>query len=99
MVLGSKEGDILRSPGNSFMLEFSKVFSFSEKTAFIIHNEEASDFNSNNLKIYFQSGNFINNSTLGKVNLHKNFTTIRKSVKKLESFEKMKICRETTYIF
>jgi len=77
VVLGSKEGDILRSPGNSFMLEFSKVFSFSEKTAFIIHNEEASDFNSNNLKIYFQSGNFINNSTLGKVNLHKNFTTIR----------------------
>ena len=26
LVLGSQEGEILRSPGNSFMIEFSKVF-------------------------------------------------------------------------
>ena len=59
VVLGSKEGDILRSPGNSFILEFSNVLSFSKtksslKTAFIIHNEKLLNFNEKNLIIFFQ---------------------------------------------
>ena len=53
LVLGAEEGDILRTPGNSFMLEFSKVLSFSEKTAFIIHDKDILDFNKENLKIYY----------------------------------------------
>ena len=40
LVLGDK-GEILRTPGNSFMIEFSKVVSFSKKTAFIIHDEKS----------------------------------------------------------
>ena len=38
--LGSRTGNILRTPGNSFILEFSNVFSFSEKTSFIIHDKQ-----------------------------------------------------------
>ena len=75
LVLGSKEGDILRTPGNSFMLEFSKVLSFSEKTAFIIHDKDILDFNKENLRIYFQSGNLFTESKLEKINISKNFTT------------------------
>ena len=35
-----QEGEISRRPGNSFFIEFSEVVSFSEKTAFIIHDKE-----------------------------------------------------------
>ena len=82
VVLGSKEGDILRSPGNSFMLEFSNVFSFSEtksslKTAFIIHNEKLLKFNEKNLIIYFQNGYLYKNSKLSEIALPKNFITAR----------------------
>ena len=77
LVLGSKEGDILRTPGNSFMLEFSKVLSFSEKTAFIIHDKDILDFNKENLRIYFQSGYLFTESKLEKINISKNFTTIK----------------------
>ena len=59
------------------MIEFSKVVSFSEKTAFIIHDEKSSNFEKNNLKIYFQNGDLFKNSNLEKTNLSKNFTTIR----------------------
>ena len=69
MVLGAEEGDILRTPGNSFMLEFSKVLSFSEKTAFIIHDKDILDFNKENLRIYFQSGNLFTESKLEKINI------------------------------
>ena len=73
LVLGAEEGDILRTPGNSFMLEFSKVLSFSEKTAFIIHDKDILDFNKENLKIYFQSGNLFTESKLEKINISKKF--------------------------
>jgi len=76
IVLGSKEGEILRSPGNSFMLEFSNVFSFSEKTAFIIHNQKLLNFNEKNLIIYFQNGYLYKNSKLNEIRLPKNFTKI-----------------------
>ena len=77
LVFGAEEGDILRTPGNSFMLEFSKIVSFSEKTAFIIHDNEILDFNNDNLRIYFQNGNLVKDSKLEKINLPKNFTTIK----------------------
>ena len=76
LVLGDK-GEILRTPGNSFMIEFSKVVSFSKKTAFIIHDEKSLNFKKKDLKIYFQNGDLFNNSNLKKTNLSKNFTTIR----------------------
>jgi len=75
-VLGSEEGDILRTPANSFMLEFSKVISFSGKSAFIVHNNEILNFDKKNLKIYFQNGDLFENSKLKKTILSKSFTTI-----------------------
>ena len=52
----SQEGEILRTPGNSFIVEFTKKISLTEKTAFIIHDENILDFDENVLKIYFQNG-------------------------------------------
>ena len=75
LVLAVEEEDILTTPGNSFILEFSKVLSFSEKTAFIIHDKDILDFNKENLRIYFQSGNLFTESKLEKINISKNFTT------------------------
>ena len=77
LVLDAEEGDILRTPGNSFMLEFSKIVSFSERTAFIIHDKEILDFNNDNLRIYFQNGNLFKDSKLEKIYLPINFTTIK----------------------
>ena len=68
VVLGSEVGEILRTPGNSFMVEFSKKISFSEKTAFIIHDENILNFDENVLKIYFQNGYLLKNSKLEKIN-------------------------------
>ena len=77
LVLGSQEGEILRSPGNSFMIEFSEIISFSEKTAFIIHDQKLLNFNKDNLRIYFQNGDFFNNTKLEKITLPSNFTTTK----------------------
>ena len=62
--LGSQTGEILRTPGNSFILEFSNVFPFSEKTSFIIHDDKILNFNKKFLKVYFQNGNLLNNSKI-----------------------------------
>ena len=37
------EGQILRKPANSFIIEVSKVLSISEKTAFIVHDKHTLD--------------------------------------------------------
>ena len=48
----SKDGEIQRSPGNSFIVEFLKVLSLSEKTAFVVHDENILNFDKTSLKIY-----------------------------------------------
>ena len=51
-----EKGPSQRSLGNSFAVEFSKEISFSEKTAFIVHDENVLNFNESSLKTYFQNG-------------------------------------------
>ena len=68
-------GEIQRQPGNSFIIEFQKVVSLSEKTAFIVHDENIQDFDKNSLKIYTQNGYVTNNLKFEKLNLPKFFTT------------------------
>ncbi len=75
-VVGSQDGDILRSPGNSFAIEFSKKISITEKTAFIVHKNN-SKFNEKHLEIYFQNGYLYKNSELKKINLPSSFTEAR----------------------
>ena len=41
---------------NSFSVEFSKVISLNNKTAFIIHDKNISSFSENNLEIFTQNG-------------------------------------------
>ena len=73
----SQEGEILRTPGNSFIVEFTKKISLTEKTAFIIHDENILDFDENVLKIYFQNGYLYKKNKLEKLNLPKTFTKIK----------------------
>ena len=68
-------GEIQRQPGNSFIIEFSKVISLSEKTAFIVHDENIKDFNQKYLKIYTQNGYVSNNLKFEKLKLPKSFNT------------------------
>ncbi len=71
------DGEIQKTPGNSFIVEFSQVISFSGKTAFITYDEKSSDFNKTNLKIYYQNGNIFNNLQSKKLDLPSTFTTAR----------------------
>ncbi len=75
IIIEQQEGEIFRKPGNSFLVEIREVISFSEKTAFVIHDKDILNFNSENLKIYFQNGYYSKNSNVEKINLTKNFTT------------------------
>ena len=68
-------GEIQRQPSNSFIIEFQKVVSLSEKTAFMVHDENTQDFDKNSLKIYTQNGYVTNNLRFEKLNLPKAFTT------------------------
>ena len=60
---------------NSFNVEFSKVISLDNKTAFIIYNKKTSNFNENNLEIFTQNGYLLKNSKSEKLNLPDFFTT------------------------
>ena len=62
---------------NSFSVEFSKIISLSERTAFIIYEEQYSNFDENNLIIYTQNGYLIKNLKSKKLNLPNVFTTQR----------------------
>jgi len=62
---------------NSFSVAFSKVISLSEKTAFIVHDENVLNFDENILRIYTQNGYLIENLKPQKVNLPDIFTTQR----------------------
>ena len=75
--LKAKQGQIHRKPANSFIIEFSKVLSISEKTTFIVHNENTLDFDETSLKIYTQNGYLANNLKSKKLNLPKVFTTAK----------------------
>ena len=72
-----EQGPYNVSIGNSFVVEFSQEISFSEKTAFIVHDENVLNFNENSLKIYFQNGYLLKNSKLEKINLPSTFTTAK----------------------
>ena len=72
-----EKGDIQKVLANSFSVEFSKVISLSEKTAFIVHDEKILKFNKNDLKIYTQNGYLIKNLKSEKLNLPNVFTTQR----------------------
>ena len=74
LVILQQEGEIFRKPGNSFLIEISEVVSFSQKTAFIIHDKEILNFDKDNLRIYFQNGYYFYNSKLEKLSLPKSFT-------------------------
>ena len=76
-MLRGEEGEIHRNEGNAFVIEFSKVLSLSEKTAFIVHDNNILDFNKNSLKIYTQNGYLAKNLKVKKLNLPKNFTTVK----------------------
>ena len=71
-----KEGT-LRVPGNSFIVELYKEIAFTGKTAFIVHDENISNFDKNALKIYFQDGSIFENSEFKKLNLPNFFTTVK----------------------
>ena len=60
---------------NSFSVEFSKVISLNNKTAFIIHDKNISNFSENNLEIFTQNGYLLKNSKSEKLNLPDSFTT------------------------
>ena len=49
-----KKGGTYRVPGNSFIVELSEQISFTERTAFVIYEE-------NIFKIYFQNGYLFKN--------------------------------------
>ena len=62
---------------NSFNVEFSKVISLSEKTAFVISDKNFSKFNESSIKIYTQNGYVIEDLKSKKLNLPKTFTLQR----------------------
>ena len=69
------QDQIHRKPANSFIIEFSKVLSISERTAFIVHDKNTLDFDETSLKIYTQNGYLVTNLKPKKLNLPKVFTT------------------------
>ena len=56
---------------------FSQEISFSEKTAFIVHDKNVLNFNENSLRVYFQNGYLLKNLKLEKLNLPTTFTTAK----------------------
>ena len=68
---------ILTMPGNSFIVGVSKEFSFTERTAFLIHDENVLNLDANFLKIYTQDGHLLENYKTTKLNLPDTFTTLK----------------------
>ena len=75
-IINLEKNDNHKVKANFFNVEFSKVISLSEKTAFIFH-ENNTDFSENSLNIYTQNGYLINNLKVKKLNLPKSFTMKR----------------------
>ncbi len=72
-----EDTDIKEIPANSYFVELEKIFSLSEKTAFIIHNNNFSEFDKSSIKIYTQNGYLVENSISKKLSLPKSFTLKR----------------------
>ena len=70
-------GEIQRQPGNSFIIEFQKVISLSEKTSFIVHDDNILNFDKNSLKIYTQNGYVTNNLKFENL-IYQNFLLLKK---------------------
>ncbi len=51
-----EKGTSQRALGNSFAVEFSQEISFSERTAFVVYDDNNFNFNKNLFRIYFQHG-------------------------------------------
>ena len=62
---------------NSFTVEFSKVVSLSEKTAFIVNDKNFSKFDESLIKIYTQNGYVIDGLKPKKLKLPSSFTLQR----------------------
>ena len=62
---------------NSFSVEFSKIISLSEKTAFVVKNKNFSKFDESLIKIYTQNGYIIDGFKAKKLNLPSSFTLQR----------------------
>ena len=67
----------LTMPGNSFIVGVSEEFSFTGRTAFLIHDENVLNFDANHLKIYTQDGHLLENYKTTKLNLPDTFTTLK----------------------
>ena len=76
-VVKLEKSKIQEIPGNSFIVELSKEITFTEKTAFAVHDKNILSFNEEFLKIYTQSGFLISNLQVQKLNLPKVFTTAK----------------------
>ena len=70
-----EEGSIQTVTANSFAIDFSKVISISNRTAFIVHNSNIKNFNINLLEIYTQDGYLTKNLKSKKLNLPDSFIT------------------------
>lgn len=62
---------------NSFIVEYSNIISFEERTAFITHDENILKFDDSSLNIYTQNGYLIKNLKSQKLNLPEVFTKQR----------------------
>ena len=64
--VSKEDGPLQKVNANSFNVEFSKIVSLTEKTAFIIYEEKS---NKNTFAIYTQNGFFLENFKQKKLNL------------------------------
>ena len=76
-IVNIESGNIVNIRANSFSVEISKVMSLSEKTAFIIYNENNSYFDKEKMRIYTQNGYLIKDLNLYKLKLPSAFTMAR----------------------
>ena len=76
-IITSTPDNVKIARANSFSVSISEIFTLSEKTAFVIYDENNSIFDKKKLKIYTQNGYLIENLVPSKINLPKSFTMQR----------------------
>ena len=69
--------DIFVKVANSFSVKVSKIITLSEKTAFVMFDNNIPDFDESSIKIYTQSGYLVNQLKSEKLNLPNSFTLKR----------------------
>tara|TARA_B100000029_G_scaffold277163_1_gene271655 strand:+ start:768 stop:2033 length:1266 start_codon:yes stop_codon:yes gene_type:complete len=85
------KSEILEIVANSFIIEFTKVISLEEKTAFVAIEEKNNKFDENLLKIYTQNGYVIEKLTPAKISLPNSFTLQRNGGIKTVFFHNSKV--------